>query len=363
MQPKIHVYAAVDAHGESYARWRAAGLEVEIPDEPWSQAANRTGDSTELIFSPTTVAAAGVANRLNILTRRSLESAPDLRLIAKYSVGYDNVDEAAATDLGILVVNSPTESNWGGVAEGAVTFLLSLLKKVRERDRSVKDGRWRDPSLTGTYLGARQIDDYPGIAVGIIGLGRIGSRVADLLAPWRVRLLGHDPYAEDARFVSHNVRRTPLDELLSEADAVTIHCNLTPETERLIGARELALMKPDAVLINTARGPIVDIDALFDALHGDRLAAAALDVLPEEPPPPQTPLLGLGDKVLLSPHMISNNRGTGLQMAVPWVEQAIFAAARGEIPKHVVNPDAIPLWRQRFAGNSLIRHPTERDLS
>ena len=354
MQPKVHVYAAVDANGESYARMRAAGLEVEIPDEPWSQAANRTGDSTELVFSPATVAAAGVANRLNILTRRSLESAPDLRLIAKYSVGYDNVDEAAATDLGILVVNSPTESNWGGVAEGAVTFLLSLLKKVRERDRSVKEGRWRDPSLMGTYLGARQIDDYPGIAVGIIGLGRIGSRVADLLAPWRVRLLGHDPYAEDARFVSHNVRRTPLDALLSEADAVTIHCNLTPETERLIGARELALMKPDAVLINTARGPIVDIEALFDALHGDRLAAAALDVLPEEPPPPQTPLLGLGDKVLLSPHMISNNRGTGLQMAVPWVEQAIFAAARGEVPKHVVNPDAIPLWRQRFAGNSLI---------
>ncbi|MDE0060189.1 MAG: hypothetical protein OXP07_18895, partial [Defluviicoccus sp.] len=147
-------------------------------------------------------------------------------------------------------------------------------------------------------LGARLTDDYPGIAVGIVGLGRIGSRVADLLAPWRVRLLGHDPYAEEARFATHNVRRTPLDTLLAEADVVTIHCNLTPETEGLIGARELALMKPGAVLVNTARGAIVDIDALFDALQSDRLAAAALDVLPKEPPDPQTPLLGLGDKVL-----------------------------------------------------------------
>ena len=354
MQPKVHIYAAVDAAGGSYERLRAAGLEVEVPDEPWSQTANRSGATTELIFSGPTVAAAGVANRLNVLTRRSLESAPGLRLIAKYSVGYDNVDEAAATDLGIVVVNSPTESNWGGVAEGAVTFLLSLLKKVRERDRSVKQGGWRDPSLMGTYLGARQIDDYPGIAVGIVGLGRIGSRVADLLAPWRVRLLGHDPYVEDARFATHNVRRTPLEALLAEADAVTVHCNLTPETEWLIGAPELALMKPGAVLINTARGRIVDIDALFDALQSDRLAAAALDVLPEEPPDPQTPLLGLGDKVLLSPHMVSNNVGTGLRMAVPWVEKAIFAAIRGEIPDNVVNPDAIPLWRQRFAGKSLI---------
>ena len=269
-------------------------------------------------------------------------------------MGYDNVDDAAATDLGILVVNSPTESNWGGVAEGAVAFILALLKKVRERDRSVKDGLWRAPSLMGTYLGARHIDDYPGIAVGIVGLGRIGSRVADLLAPWRVRLMGCDPYVEEARFASRNVRRMALDELLSEADVVTVHCNLTPETQGLIGARELALMKPSAVLINTARGPIVDIEALFDALQSDGLAAAALDVLPEEPPQPQTPLLGLGDKVLLSPHMVSNNVGTGLQMAVPWVEKAIFAAVRGEVPENVVNPDAIPLWRRRFAGNSLV---------
>ena len=354
MQPKIHIYAAVDAAGDSYERMRAAGFEVALPGEPWSQASNRSGESTELVFDPATVAAAGVANRLNLLTRRTLESAPGLRLIAKYSVGYDNVDEAAATDLGILVVNSPTESNWGGVAEGAVAFILALLKKVRERDRGVKQGGWRDPSLMGTYLGARHIDDYPGIAVGIVGLGRIGSRVADLLAPWRVRMMAADPYADEARFASRDVRRAELDTLLAECDVVSVHCNLTPETRGLIGARELALMKPGAVLINTARGPIVDIDALFDALSEDRLAGAALDVLPEEPPKPQTPLLGLGDKVLLSPHMVSNNVGTGLQMAVPWVERAIFAALRGAVPENVVNPDAIPLWRRRFAGDSLI---------
>ncbi len=353
-KPLVRVYQAVDETGESYARMRAAGIELKMPDESWAEAANRRGASEELVFDPATVAGIGVASRAKLITARTLDSAPSLRMIAKYTVGYDNVDIDAATARGICVVHSPTESNWGGVAEGAMAFMLALLKKVRERDRVVKQGGWRDPSLRGAYLGARQIDGYEGIAVGIIGLGRIGSRLADLLAPWRVRLMACDPHVEDARFVHHNVRRVDLDTLLAEADVVTVHCNLTRETEDLIGARELALMKPGAVLINAARGRIVDIDALFEALDRDRIAGAALDVLPEEPPDPQTPLLGLGEKVILSPHMVSNNRGTGLQIAVPWVERAVFAALRGEVPKYVVNPDAAPRWRERFGGSSLL---------
>ena len=198
------------------------------------------------------------------------------------------------------------------------------------------------------------------VIVGIVGLGRIGARLADLLAPWRARLVACDPHVEEARFVRHDVRRVGLETLLREADAVTIHCNLSAETEGLIGAREFGLMKPGAVLVNTARGPIVDAGALFDALEGGGIAGAALDVLPEEPPDPQTPLLGLGDKLILSPHMVSANRGTGLRMAVPWVERAVFAALRGEVPEHVVNPDALPRWRERFGGRNLLQPPTER---
>lgn len=353
-KPLVRVYQAVDETGESYERMRAAGITLAMATEPWAAASNHRGPSEEIVFDPATTIGVGVANRAKLVTRRSLESAPDLRMIAKYTVGYDNVDVEAATDLGIAVVHSPTESNWGGVAEGAMAFMLALLKKVRERDRHVKNGGWRDPSLMGTYLGARQIDGYEGIAVGIVGLGRIGSRLADLLAPWRVRLMAHDPYIDDSVFVHHNVQKVALDTLLAQADVVSIHCNLSRETENLIGAREFGLMKPNALLINAARGSIVDADALFDALDRDRIAGAALDVLPEEPPDPQSALLGLGEKVILSPHMVSNNHGTGLQVAVPWVEQAVYDALRGEVPKHVVNPDVLPRWRERFAGKSLL---------
>lgn len=352
-KPKVHVYQPADETGDSYKRMEKAGIELKITDQGWMDAANRR-ESVELEFDPDTVIGVGVSNRSKRVTRKSMQSAPDLRMIANYSVGYDNVDIDAANELGIVVVNSPTESNWGGVAEGAMAYLLSMLKRVREKDRHVKQGGWRDPALTGTYLGARQIDGYEGIAVGIIGLGRIGSRLADLLAPWRVRLMAYDPYVDDSKFVHHNAKPVDLETLLRDSDVISIHCNLTKETDKLIGAEQLALMKPTAILVNAARGPIVDIDALFDVLDKDRIGGAVLDVLPEEPPDPQTHLLGLGDKILLSPHMITANHGTGLQVAVPWVEQAVYAALRGEVPKHVTNADVLPKWRERFGGKNLL---------
>ncbi len=352
-KPKVQIYQPADESGESYKQMIESGIELKMPDETWMDAANRRED-IEIMFDSDTVVGVGVSNRSKRLTRRTLESAPGLRAIIKYSIGYDNVDIDAANELGIAVVHSPTESNWGGVAEGTMAFLLVMMKKVREKDRQVKNGGWRDRALYGTYLGARQIDDYPGITVGIIGLGRIGSRLADLLAPWRVRLIAFDPYVDESVFVHHNIRSVDMDTVLRESDVISIHCNLTKETANLIGARELALMKPTATLINAARGPIVDIDALFDALDRDRLAGAALDVLPEEPPDPQTPLLGLGDKVLLSPHMVTGNHGTGLRMAVPWVTEAVFATLRGEVPKHVANEEVLPKWRERFEGRNLL---------
>ena len=352
-KPRIHIYQPVDDTGESYRRMRERGLDVIAPVENYLDAANRR-DHVEVMFDKETVAAAGVANRTKSVTRKSLESAPDLRLIAKYTVGFDNVDVDAATELGVLVVHSPTETNWGGVAEGTVANILAVLKKVRERDRHVKNGGWRDMSLQGIYLGPRQIDNYPGITLGIIGLGRIGSRVADLFAPWRFRIIACDPYVDESKFVLHNASPVDLDTVLKTSDVVTIHCNLTKETRNLIGVRELALMKSTAVLVNAARGPIVDIDALFDALDRKQIASAALDVLPDEPPDPQTPILGLDDRVMLSPHMISNNVGSGLKASVPWVEQAIYDAANGEAPRHIVNPEALPRWRERFGGKKLI---------
>jgi phosphoglycerate dehydrogenase-like enzyme len=259
----------------------------------------------------------------------------------------------AATELGILVSHSPTEPNWGGVAEGVFAYILTMLKMVREKDRHVKEGGWRDAKLTGTYIGPR-LDGYQGITLGIIGLGRIGSRLADLFQPWRIKILACDPYIDESKFVHHNATPVDMETLLRESDIVTAHCNLTKETTNLIGENELARMKSSAILVNAARGPIVDIDALFDALDQDRIAGAVLDVLPEEPPDPQTPILGLGDKVLLSPHMITANHGTGLIHAIPWVEEVVYAVLKGEVPEHVVNEEALPKWLERFGGRSLI---------
>ena len=297
---------------------------------------------------------AGVANRTLQIRNSSFESAPELRLVAYYSNGYDNIDLDSASDRGVLVVHSPTEANWGGVAEGTFAAILCLLKMLREKDRSVKEGRWRDPSFFGTYLGSRISDGYGGITIGIIGLGRIGSRLADLFAPWRVTLLGHDPHVEDAKFVHHNVRSVDLATLLEESDVITLHCDLNEETRNIISAEAIDRMKPDAILVNAARGPCVDLDALVDALLQDRIAGAALDALTQEPPDPQSPLLGLQDRVLLSPHMVAANHGGGLLPAIPWVETAVLAALRGQEPNHVVNKAALPLWRERFGGLSLI---------
>lgn len=352
-KPIVKIYHAVDETGDSYMRMEKAGIKVDWKRGVWDSN-EKDRHEEEIIFDADTVVGVGVANRTIQITRKSLESAPQLRMIAKYTNGYDNVQVDAASELGIIVVHSPTESNWGGVAEGTMAYILCLLKKVREKDRAVKSGNWRDPSLFGTYVGSRISDGYEGITIGIIGLGRIGSRLADLLAPWRVTLLAHDPYVEDAKFVHHNVKRMDLETLLKQSDVVTLHCDLNEETINLISTEALEKMKPTAILVNAARGPCVDLNALVDALLQEKIAGAALDALTEEPPNPQSALLGLEDKVLLSPHMITANHGGGLVPAIPWVEAAIYSALKGEVPNYVVNVDVLPKWRERFGGKSLL---------
>ena len=282
-----------------------------------------------------------------------LDQLPGLRIVSKYTIGVEDVDLDAATARGILVTHCPTEANWGGVAEGTVGFMLTLLKRVRERDRHVKAGGWRDDSLMGTYLGRRG-DGYPGLTIGIVGLGRCGSRLAELLSGWRIRMLACDPYVKEEQFERLGVVRTDLATLLGESDVVTLHVTLTGETRGFIGARELASMKPASILINTSRGAVVDLEALCDALEANRIAAAALDVLPEEPPGEHARILSLGDRVLLCPHMISANHPGTLQPAIPWATDATLAALGGRVPEHVYNVEAVPGWLARFGEEPLI---------
>jgi len=344
-RPHVLIYRAVDESGDSHRLLDTAGCNVIV--------APADADRARLAVLAVGADALLGATFRGHMDREFLARSPRLRIVAKYTIGVDDVDVDAASALGVLVTHCPTEANWGGVAEGTLALILTLLKRIRERDGHVKAGGWREPPIYGTYIGKRA-DGYAGITIGIVGLGRAGGRVADLLRPWGARVLATDPYIEAAKFAHHGVERVDLDTLLREADVVTLHCNLTAETRGLIDRRRLALLKPTAVLVNTARGAVVDLDALCDALEARTLAAAALDVLPEEPAARDARILRFGDRVLLSPHMVAANQGGTLGAAIPWATEAVLAALRGELPERVYNTEAVGRWQQRFGGRSLL---------
>lgn len=351
-QPKVFVFSPLAGSEGSYRRLEDAGCRYSLGESSW-HIPGAENEAEMCAMARQSAALMGTSLRSSPISAAVLGSAEELRIVAKYTIGIDDIDVDAATELGILVTHCPTESNWGGVAEGTIAMMLALLKKTWERDEHVKQGGWRHPSLEGVYLGARQ-DGYAGITVGIVGLGRIGSRVADLLAPWRVRILATDPYVDRSKFVHHNATQVDLATLLELSDVVSLHVTLTEETRQMIGAAELGLMKPTAVLINTSRGRTVDEDALFHTLDRGDIAAAALDVFDIEPLDPQSPLLGLGQKVLLSPHMVAMNVGAGLGPGIEWATSSVLAALDGEVPDNVYNIDVIPRWRERFEGKSLL---------
>lgn len=349
---KIFIFAPADDTGECHKQLEAAGCKLVLGGASWHTP--KGNNETQMCdLAKDTVAMMGTSIRSSPITRKIMEAAgPNLRIVAKYTVGVDDVDVDAATDLGIMVTHAPTESNFGGVAEGTMAMMLALLKRVRERDEYMKQGGWRSEKLQGTYLGARITDGYPGITVGIIGLGRIGSRVADLLAPWRVKVIAYDPYAKPHQYILHNVQPVDLPTLLRESDVVTCHVTLTKETRKFIGAKEFAQMKPSAIFINTSRGQAVDEAALAEALKADQIAGAALDVFEDEPLPKGSPLLGLGHKVMLSAHMVTSNLRSGLHPGMMWAMRSVLKVMKGEVPDNVFNSEVIPDWQKRFGGKS-----------
>jgi len=349
---KIFIFAPVDDARDSHKKLEEHGCELRLGKASWDTPQGNS--EPELVrMAVGCHALMGTSIRNVPISRKIMESSGALRVVAKYTIGVDDVDVEAATELGILVCHGPTESNWGGVAEGTVTAMLTMLKKARERDRHLKDGGgWRDAKLQGTYLGSRG-DGYAGITLGLIGLGRIGSRVATLLRPWKFRILATDPYVPESRFAEHGVTRVDLPTLLRESDVVSLHVVLTRETRHMIGARELALMKPGAILINTSRGLCVQEPALIESLLKGQIGGAALDVFEEEPLALDSQLRNLGDKVLLSPHMVSSNVGSGLGPGIQWATESVLCALRGEVPDNVYNKEVIPRWERRFGGTSV----------
>ena len=227
------------------------------------------------------------------ITARVVDSLDRCRGIVRYGVGVDSIDIPAATRRGIWVCNVP-DYGTDEVSDHAVTLLLAGARKLVPMANAVQAGRWDVNPF-------KPVGRLRGRTLGVIGLGRIGSMVAAKAAPIGIRVIAHDPYRSEPYFAERGVEPVGLDELLAAADFVSVNAPLTDQTRHLIGERELGLMKPNALLVNTARGGLVDGAAPARALREGRLAWAALDVVEREPIPPDDPLLGL-DNCQITPH-------------------------------------------------------------
>ena len=288
-----------------------------------------------------------------------------LTVIGRAGVGVDNVDIDAATHAGITVVNAPT-GNTIAAAEHTLALLFALARRVAAADASVRRGEWKRSAFTGVEL--------RGKTLGIVGVGKIGGAIADRAGALEMTILGTDPYVTVEAAANHGIELVPLDELLARSDVVTLHVPRTKATAAMIGAAQLARMKPTAFLVNAARGGVVDEAALAEALRAGTIAGAAIDVYSAEPPAPDNPLLGAPNTVL-TPHLGASTAEAQVAVA----EEAVPAGPRhprwasgplrgqrappdpgdgaGDRPVPPPGRDARPLLRPVLAGRRPHGHP------
>jgi glyoxylate reductase len=258
---------------------------------------------------------------------------PGLRVISNFAVGYDNIDVPAASERGVLVCNTPDVLT-NATADHTWALLLAAARRIPESMTYVRDGKWK--TWGPLLLLGREVS---GATIGIVGLGRIGKEVAKRARGFEMRVLAFDPF-EDAAFARElEVTYVPLEQLLAESDFVTLHVALTADTRHLIAAAELGRMKPTAILVNASRGPVVDTDALIDALRNDSILGAALDVTDPEPLPPDHPLVNMTNCIVV-PHTASATVQTRDRMA-ELAARNLLAGLRGERPPAAVNADDV----------------------
>jgi len=257
-----------------------------------------------------------------------LNSAKNLRVVSRHGVGVDNVDLVAATENGVIVTNTPGV-NTTAVAEHTMALILSLLRRLPQADGSLRSRKWEGPKFMGNELDGKKL--------GIIGLGAIGLEVAKRAKCFGMEVLYLKRRRRKDLERKMGMAYRPLEQLLRESDIVSIHLPLTPETRGLIGRKELALMKQDAYLVNTARGEVVDSAALSEALVEKRIAGAALDVFDGEPPDFDDPLFRL-DSVILTPHIGAYTLEAVRRMDLISAEN-IVKVFHGQRPDFVVNEE------------------------
>ncbi|MEW6074342.1 MAG: phosphoglycerate dehydrogenase [Planctomycetota bacterium] len=300
-QPRILICDELDPAAMEVFRRR--GLEPAV----------RAGLNEDALVAAVGDVEALVVRSATRITRRVIEAAPRLRVVGRAGIGVDNIDCEAATERGVVVMNTP-RGNATTTAELAIALLLALARHIPRADRMVRGGFWKKKPFVGTEI--------TGKTLGVVGLGRIGRIVAERGRGLGMKVIAHDPYLDLAVAGPPvaAVEMTGLDDLLARADFVTLHVPLTDATRHLISWERLQNVKRGARLINAARGGIVDEEALLDALADGRLAGVALDVLAQEPPPPDHPFLRRDD-VILTPHLGASSEEAQLRVAVDVAEQ------------------------------------------
>ncbi len=259
-----------------------------------------------------------------------LSAAKKLKIIGRAGVGVDNIDIGAATQRGIVVVNAPG-GNTISTAEHTIALILSAARKIPQADKSVKEGRWERKKFMGVEL--------RGKTAGVIGLGRVGYEVAKRCRALEMNVIAFDPYISRERAEKIGVKLVELDELLKKADVITVHVPKTKETIGLIGEREFSMMKDGVIVVNAARGGIVDERALVKAVKEGKVYAAALDVYEEEPPKPDNPVFKL-ENVVTTPHIAASTKEAQLNVGMI-VAEDVINVYRGLPVRNAVNLPSI----------------------
>ena len=262
------------------------------------------------------------------VTRELFEVSPNLRVVGRAGVGVDNIDLEVATEHGIPVINAP-EGNTVSAAELAMALILAVARKVAAADHSVRSGEWARSQFSGVEI--------RGKTLALVGAGRIGAEVANRARAFGMRTIAHDPYLTEERAVQLEVERVSLAEVLAQGDVISLHVPLTPATEGMIGSRELQAMKPTAILINAARGGVVDEQALVAALEAGDIAGAALDVYETEPLPEGSPLRG-APNLVLTPHLGASTAEAQELVACEIAEGVRAALLEGDLSRALNAP-------------------------
>lgn len=321
------VHPRLRADGPHMEILRSAGFEIRLPPPDADM-------MREDVLTANLGDAESVIAATEPFTREVIARTSRLRVIARCGVGYDAIDVAAADERGIAVTTTPG-TNEHSVAEHALAMLLALSRGFPKRDQQVRRGEfWKKAALPR----------MAGRTLGIVGLGRIGKALATRVSGLGLKVLAYEPFPDREFVAKHAIELASFEDLLRRSDLVSLHLPLTDETHGLINRKTLALMKPGAILVNTARGGLVVEEDLHAALVGGRLAAAGLDVFIEEPPPLNHPLLKL-DSVLVSPHIAGLDEQSSYDSQI-MVARVLVDLAAGRWPVEcVVNLRGVHDWK------------------